>query len=257
MTDNGNRLTADGTSLNGHANGNGRIIVTEFASNANHGHESQLDTVAEDIEKRLDTPEFLRKFELDFQPVDLEAAKHSITDLLYAIGEDPTREGLHDTPKRVAKAYQELVSGYTTDPKKLINGAVFDVEYDDMVIVTDIEYYSLCEHHMLPFMGHAHVAYIPGKKVVGLSKIPRIVDMFSRRLQVQERLTRQIAEFIDEVLEPKGVAVVMSGQHMCSMIRGVKKHDSGMTTSAMVGAFKDDRDVRNEFMMHIQRSSKH
>lgn len=262
MTDNGNRLTANGTAMNGnghngYTNGNGRIIVTEFAGGANNGHESQLDTVAEDIQTKLESSELLRKFELDFKPVDIEAAKASVTDLLYAIGEDPTREGLHDTPKRVAKAYQELVSGYTTDPAKLINNAVFDVEYDDMVIVTDIEYYSLCEHHMLPFMGHAHVAYIPGEKVVGLSKIPRIVDMFSRRLQVQERLTRQIAEFIDEVLEPQGVAVVMGGQHMCSMVRGVKKHDSGMTTSTMLGKFKTDRDVRNEFLTHIQRSAKY
>ena len=259
MTDNGNRLTVNGASMNGngqHATKNGRIIVTEFANGAVNGHESQLDTVAEDIQVKLEDPDLLHKFELDFAPVDIEAVKHSVTDLLHAIGENPDREGLHDTPKRVAKAYQELVSGYTTDPNKLINNAVFDVEYDDMVIVTDIEYYSLCEHHMLPFMGHAHVAYIPGKKVVGLSKIPRIVDMFSRRLQVQERLTRQIAEFIDEVLEPKGVAVVMDGQHMCSMIRGVKKHDSGMTTSAMIGDFKTDRELRNEFMMHIQRSSK-
>lgn len=263
MTDNGNRLAANGTNMNssGHnglsSNGNGRIIVTEFAHGAMNGHESQLDTVAEDIQAKLDSPELLHKFELDFDPVDIDAAMRSVTDLLVAIGENPEREGLLDTPKRVAKSYKELVSGYTTDPHKLINNAVFDVEYDDMVIVTDIEYYSLCEHHMLPFMGHAHVAYIPGKKVVGLSKIPRIVDMFSRRLQVQERLTRQIAEFIDEVLEPKGVAVVMDGQHMCSMIRGVKKHDSGMTTSAMIGDFKTDRNIRNEFMSHIQRSAKH
>lgn len=261
MTDNGNRLVANGTRINsnGHKQydaANDRIIVTEFANGAVVDHESQLDTVAEDMQAKLASPELLHQFELDFKPVDIEAAKQSVTGLLHAIGEDPSREGLQDTPKRVAKAYQELVSGYTTDPKALINNAVFDVEYDDMVIVTDIEYYSLCEHHMLPFMGHAHVAYIPGKKVVGLSKIPRIVDMFSRRLQVQERLTRQIAEFINEVLEPKGVAVVMDGQHMCSMIRGVKKHDSGMTTSAMLGDFKTDREQRNEFMMHIQRSSK-
>jgi GTP cyclohydrolase I len=262
MTDNGNRLAANSNHMNGnghneHANSNGRIIVTEFVGGADKGHESQLDAVKDDMQTRLESAELLHKFELDFQPVDIEAAKASVTDLLYAIGENPDREGLHDTPKRVAKAYQELVSGYTTNPAKLINNAVFDVEYDDMVIVTDIEYYSLCEHHMLPFMGHAHVAYIPSKKVVGLSKIPRIVDMFSRRLQVQERLTRQIAEFIDEVLEPQGVAVVLGGQHMCSMVRGVKKHDSNMTTSAMLGKFKTDRDVRNEFLTHIQRSAKH
>lgn len=257
MTDDGNRVAVNGTRMNGSSNPNGRIIVTEFANGVHHNHETEMDTVAEDIQARLTSPELLHKFELDFNPVDIERAQSSVEELLHAIGEDPSREGLQDTPKRVAKAYQELVSGYTTDPQKLINGAVFDVDYDDMVIVTDIEYYSLCEHHMLPFMGHAHVAYIPNKHVVGLSKIPRIVDMFSRRLQVQERLTRQIAEFIDEVLQPRGVAVVMDGQHMCSMIRGVKKHDSGMTTSAMIGEFKTDRNVRNEFMMHLQRSAKH
>lgn len=235
---------------------NGHIILTDFASNGHdfHNH-NELDV--ENVRAKLEAPELLQKYELDFPPVDLERIQDSVTDILYAVGEDPTREGLENTPKRVAKAYQELLSGYTVDPVKLINDAVFDVEYDDMVIVTDIEYYSLCEHHMLPFLGHAHVAYIPGKKVVGLSKIPRIVDMFARRLQVQERLTRQIAEFINEVLEPRGVAVVLEGQHMCSMIRGVKKHDSAMTTTAMLGEFKEDRQTRNEFMMHIQRSAKH
>lgn len=180
----------------------------------------------------------------------------AVSDLLCAIGEDPSREGLRNTPKRVAKAYRELVSGYTTDPEHLINNAVFNIEYDDVVIVNDIQFYSLCEHHLLPFMGYAHVAYIPDRKVIGLSKIPRVVDMFSHRLQVQERLTRQIGEFLDEILEPKGVAVVMTGQHMCSMIRGVKKHNSNFTTSAMFGDFKQNREIRNEFIMHIQRRGK-
>ena len=217
----------------------------------------KLNATAEtNIQQKLESEELLTRFELDFEPVDLKAAMRSISDLLRAIGEDPNREGLLNTPERVAKAYQELVSGYTTDPKQLINDAIFDIEYSDIVVVNDIQFYSLCEHHLLPFIGYAHVAYIPNRKVIGLSKIPRIVDMFSRRLQVQERLTRQIGEFLDEILEPKGVAVVMTGQHMCSTIRGVKKHDSNMTTRTMLGDFKQNRELRNEFITHIRRPGK-
>lgn len=219
--------------------------------------ELKLNATAEtNIQQKLESEELLTRFELDLEPVDLKAAMRSISDLLRAIGEDPNREGLLNTPERVAKAYQELVSGYTTDPKQLINDAIFDIEYSDIVVVNDIQFYSLCEHHLLPFIGYAHVAYIPNRKVIGLSKIPRIVDMFSRRLQVQERLTRQIGEFLDEILEPKGVAVVMTGQHMCSTIRGVKKHDSNMTTRAMLGDFKQNRELRNEFITHIRRPGK-
>ncbi len=207
------------------------------------------------IQQKLESADLLERFGLNTVPVDTGAMQRSVVEMLVAIGEDPSREGLRDTPRRVAKAYQELVSGYTTDPVQLMNNAIFDIEYDDMVIVNNIEFYSLCEHHMLPFVGHAHVAYIPSKKVVGLSKIPRIVDMFSRRLQVQERLTRQVAEFLLEVLEPRGVAVVMTARHMCSMIRGVMKHDSNMTTSAMLGDFRHNHDTRSEFLMHINRSS--
>lgn len=217
--------------------------------------ELKLNTL-KDIRQKLESEELLNRFELDFEPVDLNAAMRSVSDLLRAIGSDPNREGLLDTPKRVAKAYQELVSGYTTDPKQLVNDAIFDIEYDDIIVVTDIQFYSLCEHHLLPFIGYAHIAYIPNRKVIGLSKIPRIVDMFSRRLQVQERLTRQIGEFLDEILEPKGVAVVMTGQHMCSTIRGVKKHDSNMTTRTMLGDFKHSRELRNEFITHIRRPGK-
>lgn len=217
----------------------------------------KLDTAVEtDLSRKLESKELLDRFELNFESVDLEAAMRAVSNLLCAIGEDPNREGLRNTPKRVAKAYQELVSGYTVDPKRLVNDAIFNIEYDDVVIVNDIQFYSLCEHHLLPFMGYAHVAYIPDQKVIGLSKIPRIVDMFSHRLQVQERLTRQIGEFLDEILEPKGVAVVMTGQHMCSTIRGVKKHDSNFTTRAMFGDFKQSRELRNEFIMHVQRRGK-
>ena len=181
------------------------------------------------------------------------AIEEATRDILMHIGEDPGRDGLLRTPERVARMYDELTAGYHTDPIKLINDAVFDVEYDEMVIVKDIDFSSLCEHHMLPFFGRAHVAYIPDGKVVGLSKIPRIVEMFARRLQVQERMTKQIAEFIQEVLHPQGVAVVVEGAHMCSMMRGVKKPNAMMTTSTMLGAFRDDPKTRSEFMGHINR----
>lgn len=180
----------------------------------------------------------------------IEAA---VRETLEHIGEDPEREGLLRTPERVARMYDELTAGYHTDPVKLINDAVFDVDYDEMVIVKDIDFHSLCEHHMLPFFGRAHVAYVPDGKVIGLSKIPRIVELFARRLQVQERMTKQVAEFIQEVLHPRGVAVVVEGAHMCSMMRGVKKPNASMTTSAMLGAFRDDPKTRAEFMGHINR----
>ncbi|MCY3915613.1 MAG: GTP cyclohydrolase I FolE [Chloroflexi bacterium] len=219
-------------------------------------YETQVVAAADgDIQKKLESETLLSRFGLDAESVDQAAVEKAVLKMLYAIGEDPGRQGLLETPRRVAKAYQELVSGYTTDPVELLNNAIFDVAYDDMVVVSNIEYYSLCEHHMLPFVGHAHVGYLPKDKVVGLSKIPRIVDMFSRRLQVQERLTRQIAEFLVEVLNPRGVAVVMTAQHMCSMIRGVMKHDANMTTSAMLGDFRHNHDTRNEFLMHVQRST--
>lgn len=174
--------------------------------------------------------------------------------ILEAVGEDPQRDGLRSTPRRVARMYEELLRGYHTDPVTLINGALFDVDYDEMVVVKSIEFYSLCEHHLLPFYGHAHVAYIPRAKVVGLSKIPRIVDMFARRLQVQERMTRQIAELLNEVLHPQGVAVVVEGAHLCAMMRGVKKANARMVTSSLMGRFKSDARTRAEFFEHLRRS---
>jgi GTP cyclohydrolase I len=206
------------------------------------------------MEDKFQSEDFLRIFDLGLPPVDHARIEAATVDILTAVGEDPNREGLLNTPRRVAKMYEELLGGYRVDPSKLINNAIFDVEYDDMVIVRDIEFSSLCEHHMLPFIGHAHVAYIPRGKVIGLSKIPRIVDMFARRLQVQERMTRQIADFINEVLDAQGVAVVLEGKHMCSMIRGVHKHDSSMTTSAMLGDFRTNRATRDEFLAHLGRS---
>lgn len=187
--------------------------------------------------------------------VDIDATRKIIFDLLKAVGEDPEREGLKNTPDRVARMYTELLGGYSTDPAKIINGALFNINYDEMVLVRDIEFYSLCEHHMLPFLGRAHVAYLPAGKVIGLSKIPRIVDMYARRLQVQERMTRQIADLLQQTLEPQGVAVVVEGMHLCSMMRGVKKHDARMTTSAMHGAFRANLATRQEFLANIARGS--
>jgi GTP cyclohydrolase IA len=181
---------------------------------------------------------------------DIECA---VRDILVAVGEDPEREGLVRTPNRIARMYEELTAGYHVDPVRLINDAVFDVKYDEMVIVRDIDFYSLCEHHMLPFLGQAHVAYIPDGKVIGLSKIPRIVEMFARRLQVQERMTRQIADFLQETLQPLGVAVVCEGVHMCAAMRGVKKANARMVTSAMVGSFKTSQATRTEFFAHLER----
>jgi GTP cyclohydrolase IA len=188
--------------------------------------------------------------------IDRDYIIDAISGILKAIGEDPEREGLLKTPERVAKAYVELLSGYRTDPIDLLNEAIFEVSYDEMVIVRDIEFYSMCEHHMLPFLGRAHVAYLPKGKVIGLSKIPRIVDMFAKRLQVQERMTRQIADLVDELLHPKGVAVVVEGLHLCSVMRGVKKHDARMTTSSMSGAFRNNLSTRQEFLDNISRGAK-
>jgi GTP cyclohydrolase I len=180
--------------------------------------------------------------------------QESVRNILLDIGEDPQRDGLLKTPERVARMYEEITAGYHTDLVKLINGALFDVDYSEMVLVKDIEFYSLCEHHMLPFYGRAHVAYIPNGKVIGLSKIPRIVEMFARRLQVQERMTSQIANLIQETLNPRGVAVVVEGSHMCAMMRGVKKSQASMTTSAMLGSFREDPKQRAEFLALITKN---
>ncbi len=192
---------------------------------------------------------------LNDQDLDIKTIEGATRQMLVAFGEDPSREGLLRTPERVSKMYAELLAGYRTDPYKMLNDAIFEIQYDEMVIVRDIEFYSLCEHHMLPFVGRAHVAYMPKGRVIGLSKIPRIVDMFARRLQVQERMTTQVAEFINELLNPSGVAVVLEALHLCSMIRGVKKHDSRMTTSAMLGSFRTDMARRMEFLDNISRNA--
>ena len=175
-------------------------------------------------------------------------------ELLSRLGEDPTRDGLLDTPKRMAKSMEFLTHGYTMDASQVLHNALFDVAYDEMVIVRDIEFYSMCEHHLLPFFGKAHIAYVPNGKVIGLSKIPRLVDMFARRLQVQERLTRDIAEAIDQAIHPQGVGVILEAQHLCMMMRGVEKQHSATTTSAMLGVFKTELPTRNEFLSLARRN---
>lgn len=192
---------------------------------------------------------------LNGEQIDEESIQQAVRQMLLAFGENPEREGLQRTPERVARMFRELLAGYRQDPLELINEAVFDVVYDEMVLVRDIEFYSLCEHHMLPFIGRAHVAYLPRGRVLGLSKIPRIVDMFARRIQVQERMTRQIAEFIQELLHPLGVGVVVEGLHLCATMRGVMKHDARMTTSAMLGYFRKNPATRQEFLENISRGS--
>ncbi len=182
---------------------------------------------------------------------DSPLASH-VEQILLELGEDPSRDGLLKTPLRVAKALRDLTIGYQADVTDVLNGALFEVEYDDMVIVKDIEFYSLCEHHMLPFFGRMHVAYIPNGKVIGLSKIPRIVDIFSKRLQVQERLTQEVAKTIMEAIQPLGVGVVTTAQHFCMMMRGVEKQCSDTVTSTMLGSFRSNRETRTEFLSLIQ-----
>ena len=174
-------------------------------------------------------------------------------ELLNRVGEDPTRDGLLATPRRMVKSMEFLTRGYTMDVNEVLHSALFDVDYDEMVIVKDIEFFSMCEHHLLPFFGKAHIAYVPNGKVIGLSKIPRLVDMFARRLQVQERLTRQIADAIDEAIDPQGVAIILEAQHLCMMMRGVEKQHSATVTSAMLGVFKTQLQTRNEFLSLVGR----
>ena len=235
--------------------------IVKFAIMENHmlKNESDLDlvwlndvSVSEDVEYRGNGRHTEENVQEIIRKENIESAVRSI---LANVGEDPERQGLSGTPDRIARMYDEVLGGYNVNLEKLVNGALFDVAYDEMIVVKDIEFYSMCEHHMLPFFGRAHVAYIPSDKVIGLSKIPRIVEMFARRLQVQERMTRQIADTIDEILSPQGVAVVIEGNHMCSMMRGVKKQEASMITSAMLGCFKKSDKTRNELFSHLRGSN--
>ncbi|HEV8539273.1 MAG TPA: GTP cyclohydrolase I FolE [Bacteroidota bacterium] len=183
--------------------------------------------------------------------VQITRLEEAVREILGIIGEDPDREGLLQTPHRVAMSFELLTSGYKQNVKEVLNGAIFTEKYDEMVIVKDVDFFSMCEHHMLPFYGKAHVAYIPHGKIVGLSKIPRIIEIFARRLQVQERMTQQIAESLFNALEPDGVAVVIEARHLCMMMRGVEKQNSVATTSAMLGSFREDERTRNEFLKLI------
>ena len=178
-----------------------------------------------------------------------------IEEVLGRLGEDPKRDGLVRTPERVEKALRFLTSGYQMNIEHILNGALYDVKYDEVVVVKDIEFFSLCEHHMLPFYGKMHVAYLPQKKVIGLSKIPRIVDMFARRLQIQERLTQEVAQTVQQVIEPLGVGVICEARHFCMMMRGVEKQHSGAMTSAMLGAFRDCKETRDEFLALVNHRS--
>lgn len=195
-----------------------------------------------------------RKVSLNEEPQEGPIAD-LMRQVLVHLGEDITRDGLVRTPARADKALQFLTSGYSANLSAIVNDALFDVHYDEMVIVKDIEFFSLCEHHLLPFYGKVHVAYLPDAKVIGLSKIPRIVDMFARRLQVQERLTQQIAETVQEVLKPKGVGVICEARHFCMMMRGVEKQHSGTVTSAMLGAFRQNKETRDEFLSLIKQDA--
>jgi GTP cyclohydrolase I len=179
--------------------------------------------------------------------------EHAVREILTEIGEDPTRDGLRRTPERMHRMYHELTAGYHVDPERLINGAVFAVDYSEMVVVKGIEFYSLCEHHLLPFFGTAAVGYLPRDRVIGLSKIPRIVEMYARRLQVQERLTQEIADFLMERIEPLGVGVVIEAQHLCTAMRGVRKGGTTMVTSAVLGQFRRSQRSRDEFLAHLER----
>ena len=203
----------------------------------------------------MDFDDDLTEDQIAASQIDGPLAEEAVTHLLQALGENPERDGLLNTPRRVARMYSELLAGYKVEPAAMVNGALFDVKYDEMVLVRDIEFYSLCEHHLLPFTGRVHVAYIPNGKVLGLSKIPRVVDMYARRLQVQERMTRQIADFLRDLLKPQGVAVVVEAMHLCMMMRGVKKNDARMTTSAMHGAFRANLATREEFLANISRGA--
>lgn len=195
----------------------------------------------------IDTPSFATTIESRLPAPNAHNLEPLVREMLQNLGENPAREGLRRTPERVARMYGELLAGYQTDLNALVNGAIFETQYQDIVLVRNLRFYSLCEHHMLPFYGQAHVAYIPDGAIIGLSKIPRLVEMYARRLQVQERMTQQIAETLQDILHPRGVAVVVEGAHMCAMMRGIQKTEARMITNTMLGVFQVDDKLRNDF----------
>ena len=220
-------------------------LVAEIETEIGDGVDVDIDGDGRDLEARLPVGPV---------PGDLEdGVETAVRQILSEIGEDPDRPGLLRTPERVHRMYAELTAGYRVDPDRLVNGAIFDVDYSEMVIVKDIPFYSLCEHHLLPFFGTASVAYIPRGRVIGLSKIPRIVEMYARRLQVQERMTQQVADFLMERLGPQGVGVVVEATHLCAVMRGVRKPGTIMTTSAILGLFRKNDKTRAEFLAHLER----